>query len=41
VPEGDRHRIVIRVWGSIEISCRVNDRLTRHMIAIMWISTPK
>jgi len=41
VQEGDRHRIVIHVWGSVEISCRVNDRLARHVIAIIRISTPK
>jgi hypothetical protein len=41
VQEGDRHRIVIRVWGSVEIRCRVNDRLARHVIAIIRISTPE
>jgi hypothetical protein len=33
VQEGDRHRIVIRVWGSGEISCWINDRLATHVLA--------
>jgi hypothetical protein len=41
VQEGDRHRIVIRLWGSVEISGRVNDRLVRHVVAIIRILTPE